>query len=274
MATDKTGEEKTTMSFLEHLEILRWHIIRSVISVIVLAIIAFFFKDFIFDSIILAPKSPEFITNKLLCIFGTKMNIPDLCLNTAPFNIININMSGQFSIHLRISMFSGFIAASPYILYELWQFIKPALYKNEKQNVRKAVFYSSFLFILGVMFGYYILAPISVNFFGSYTVSKQIINQINLDSYISVVNSVTLASGIVFELPVLIYLLSKLGIITPGFLRKNRKYAIIIILIVAAIITPPDIFSQILVSLPLIALYEIGISISKKVTEKKEIIAG
>lgn len=271
MNSNKNQDKNTPKSFLEHLEILRWHIVRSVISIIVFALIAFFFKEFIFDNIILAPKSPEFITNKLLCVLGTKINVPDLCLNSAPFNIINISMSGQFAIHIKISMISGLIVASPYILFEFWQFIKPALYKNEKKNVRKAVFYSSFLFILGVMFGYFIIAPLAVNFFGSYTVSEQVINQINLNSYISVVNSVTLASGIVFELPVLIYLLSKLGIITPGFLRKNRKYSIIIILILAAIITPPDIFSQILVSLPLIALYEVGIGISRRVTRKKEI---
>ena len=270
MSDNNNQDAKTNLTFLEHLEILRKHIIRSLISVIVFALLAFFFKEIIFDYIILAPKSPEFITNKLLCILGTKYNISNLCLNSEYFEIINIKMSGQFAIHIQISMYAGVIISSPYIFFELWRFIKPALYENEKRKVGKAVFYSSLLFFLGVLFGYYILAPISVSFFGSYTVSKQVVNQINLESYISIVNSVTLASGIIFELPILIYLLSKLGMITPEFLRKNRKYAIVIILIVAAIITPPDVFSQILVSIPLIVLYEIGIVISKRVTRKNK----
>lgn len=270
MTKKKEDGSQTNISFLEHLEILRWHLVRCFISVLIFAILAFIFNEIIFDKIILAPKSPEFITNKLFCAFGMKINAPVLCINTEHFNIINIKMSGQFVIHIMVSMIAGFIIAFPYVIYEFWRFIKPALYKTERKHTKGVVLYSSLLFFMGVLFGYYIIAPLSVNFLGSYSVSEQVVNQIDLKSYISIVNSVTLAGGIIFELPVLIFFLSKVGLITPGFLRKYRKHSLVIILILSAIITPPDIFSQILVCLPLVILYEAGIIISKRIEEKKK----
>jgi len=266
----KENKTQSEMGFLDHLEVLRWHLIRSTFAILILAVIAFFFREFIFNTIILAPKNKEFITNVLLCKLGKYFNIDGLCINSHPFQIININMAGQFSTHIMVSTVSGIIVAFPYIFWEIWRFIKPALHNTEKKYTRGAVFFTSLLFILGVLFGYYIIVPLSVEFLGNYSVSTQIVNQINLSSYISTVTSATLATGIVFELPMVVFLLSKIGLITPGFLRRNRKYAIIVILIIAAIITPPDVFSQIIVSMPLLLLYEISIFISKKVSSKDE----
>jgi len=256
------------MTFLEHLEELRWHLIRAFASVILVAIVAFIFSDIVFNHVILAPKNPDFFTNKMLCLLGEKVNIPKLCINDEPFQIINIKMAGQFTIHITISIFAGIIVAFPYIFWEFWSFIKPALYENELKHSRGAVTISSLLFIMGVCFGYFIIAPLSIHFLGSYNVSDQVLNQINLKSYIETVTSVTLAAGVIFELPILIYFLSKAGLVTPEFLRKYRRHAIIIVMVIAATITPPDIFSLILVTFPLLILYEAGIVISKKVVKK------
>lgn len=270
MSEAKTSDE---MSFLDHLEQLRWHIIRSSIAVIVLAVVAFIFNEIIFDSIIIKPKNPDFITNILLCDFGDVVNIKALCINSQPFEIININMAGQFSTHIMVSIVVGIIASFPYIFYEFWRFLEPALYPEEKSYSKGAVFYSSLLFLLGVLFGYFIIVPLSVHFLGSYAVSVEVVNQINLKSYISTVTSVCLAAGVIFELPVLVYFLSKVGLVTPSFLRKYRKHSIIAILLLSAIITPPDIFSQVLVCLPLIVLYEAGIVISKRIQQNDPLYA-
>ncbi len=259
---------KENMTFLEHLEELRWHLIRAFASVIIIAILAFIFSDIVFNHIILAPKNPDFFTNKMLCLLGDKVNISKLCINSEPFQIINIKMAGQFTIHITISIFAGIIIAFPYIFWEFWNFIKPALYDNEMKHSRGAVTISSLLFLMGVLFGFFVIAPLSIHFLGSYNVSDQVLNQINLKSYIGTVTSVTLAAGVIFELPILIYFLSKAGLVTPDFLRKYRRHAIIIVMVLAATITPPDIFSLMLVTFPLILLYEAGIVISKKVVKK------
>ena len=259
---------ENNMGFLEHLEELRWHLIRAFSAVIIVAIAAFIFSDIVFDKIILAPKNPEFFTNKLLCSLGALVDIPKLCINSESFQIISIKMAGQFTMHITTSIFAGIIVAFPYMFWEFWRFIKPALYEKEAKHTRGAVLISSFLFLLGVMFGYFIIAPLSVHFLGSYSISNEVLNQINLKSYIGTITSVTLAAGITFELPVLIYFLSKTGLVTPQFLKKYRRHAIIIILILAATITPPDIFSLILVTFPLLILYEAGIIISKKTVNR------
>lgn len=264
-----SAKNQNEMSFLDHLEVLRWHLIRSILAIILFAILAFIFHGIIFDIILLAPKTPDFITNQLLCKLGNYMGTDVLCINAKPFQIINIKMAGQFSTHISVSLVIGLVLGFPYLFYEFWRFIEPALYENEKKNSRGAVFFSSFLFLLGVLFGYYVITPLSVHFLGSYNVSEQVLNQINLGSYISTLTSVVLASGIIFELPILILFLSKAGLITPAFLKKYRKHSIVLILILSAIITPPDIFSQVLVSLPLAILYETGIIISKKITKKQ-----
>lgn len=260
----------SNMTFLEHLEELRWHIMRAFASIIIIAIVAFIFSDIVFDQIILAPKNPNFFTNKLLCRLGAIVDIPKLCINTESFQIISIKMAGQFTMHITTSIFAGIIVAFPYIFWEFWRFIKPALYEKEVKHSRGAVSISSLLFLSGVLFGYFIIAPLSIHFLGSYNISDQVVNQINLKSYIGTITSVTLAAGVTFELPVLIYFLSKAGLVTPEFLKRYRRHAIVLILILAATITPPDIFSLLLVTFPLLLLYEAGIVISKKVIRNKE----
>lgn len=269
-AKRKNKKSQDEMSFLEHLEELRWHIVRSVLAIFIIAIVAFIYNEVIFDAIILAPKHPDFLTNRLLCELGHLVNIESLCINTKPFEIINIKMAGQFTTHIAVSLVAGVILAFPYIFWEFWLFFKPALYSSEKQHARGAVFFASLLFIFGILFGYYIIVPLSVHFLGSYNVSAEVNNQINLRSYIGTVTSITLASGLIFQLPIITYFLTKIGLVDPAFLRKYRKHSVIVILALAAIITPPDIFSQILVCLPLLFLYEVGIIISGRVIARQE----
>jgi len=265
----KKGENE--MSFLEHLEELRWHIIRSIVAIVVLMIIAFIFKNIIFDKIILAPKSPEFITARILCRLGEILNTTSLCINTQQMNLININMSGQLTTHITVSLVAGLILAFPVVLWEFWQFFKPALKANEARYARGAVFAASMLFFIGVSFGYFMLAPLSIHFLSAYEISADVVNQINIRSYIGTLTSICLATGVVFELPIIAFFLTKIGIITPAFMRKYRKHAIVVIFILAAIITPPDVFSQTLVAIPLLMLYEISILISTKVMKQKDL---
>jgi sec-independent protein translocase protein TatC len=271
---DSTKKEKTVekeMSFWEHLEELRGHIIRSIIAVVALAIIAFLNRTFIFDVVILAPKEADFITNRLLTRVAELLSIPLLRMDSLNLQIINIKMSGQFMIHMMISFIAGIIVAFPYIIFEIWKFVGPALHSNEKKHLGGAVFVSSLLFISGILFSYFLIVPLTIHFLGSYQVSNFVVNQISLSSYISTVVSVTFAVGIVFELPIFVYFLTKVGIVTPAFMRRNRKYMIVILLTISAIITPPDVFSQILVCIPLFGLYELSIKISNRVYKKREI---
>lgn len=265
----KSPDPNTEMSFLDHLEALRWHLVRSIAAVIIVAIAAFVRKDILFDQIIFAPKEPGFLSYKVLCRVSELINI-DFCIREIGFELININISGQFTLHILVSMIAGMVLAFPYLLWELWRFIKPALKKSELKYTRGIVFFSSLLFGLGVLFGYYVITPLSVNFLGSYQVSESVTNQINLSSYIYTVSVLTLACGMVFELPIAIYFLSKIGLVTPRFLKVYRKHAIVLILILAAIITPsPDIISQIIVAIPLLFLYEISIYVSAIVNKKR-----
>jgi sec-independent protein translocase protein TatC len=235
-----------------------------------MTILAFIFKNLIFNKIILAPKNPGFFTNRVLCQLGELLNTKALCINTRPFNLINIQMSGQLTTHVAVSMVTGVILAFPIVIWEFWRFFKPALHSNEKHYARGAVLASSFLFFTGVIFGYYMIVPLSIHFLGSYEISDQVVNQINIRSYIGTLTSITLASGLIFELPIIAFFLTKIGIITPSFLRKYRKYAIVIIFVVAAIITPPDVFSQTLVAIPLLVLYEVSIVVSSGVMRKRD----
>jgi len=263
----KKGEKE--MSFLEHLEELRWHIIRSILAIVILMIVAFLFKNIIFDSVILAPKSPDFITARLLCRLGEYLNTTSLCINTQQMNLINIKMSGQLTTHITVSLVAGLILAFPVILWEFWQFFKPALKVNEARYAKGAVLAASLLFFLGVAFGYFMLAPLSIHFLSSYEISPEVVNQINIRSYIGTITSICLATGLVFELPIISFFLTKIGLITPKFMRQYRKHAIVVIFILSAIITPPDIFSQTLVSIPLLILYEVSIMISARVMRQK-----
>jgi len=264
----KKGENE--MSFLEHLEELRWHIIRSILAIVTLMITAFIFKNIIFDRVILAPKSPDFITARLLCRLGELLNTTSLCINTQQMNLININMSGQLTTHITVSLVAGLILAFPVVLWEFWKFFKPALKANEARYAKGAVFAASMLFFIGVSFGYFMLAPLSIHFLSSYEISADVVNQINIKSYIGTLTSICLATGVVFELPIIAFFLTKIGLVTPAFMRKYRKHAIVVIFILAAIITPPDVFSQTLVAIPLLMLYEISILISAKVMRQKD----
>jgi len=256
------------MSFLDHLEVLRWHLVRSAIVILLFTIVAFIFKGFIFDSVILAQKSADFWTYRMFCAFSHFIGNGDaLCMEDMNFSLINITMSGQFSIHIITSIVAGIVMSFPYILFEIWRFITPALEKKEKRKALGLVFSGSILFILGILFGYYCVSPLSVQFLGNYTVSEQIHNQITLGSFISTVTTVTLVCGLVFQLPLIVYFLSKLGLLTPEFMRNYRKHAVVVTLILSAIITPPDISSQVLLTIPLLILYEVSIYISKLVVK-------
>lgn len=265
----KTGNPDKEMSFWEHLEELRSHLFRAVLILFAFAITAFIFRKFIFDEIILAPKEPDFLTYRILCKLGDLISVPSLCLQEIKLDIVNIRLSGQFTTHIYVSFIVALVAAFPYIIWEIWSFVKPALLPNEKKYSRGAVVYSTFQFIIGMLFSYYLIVPLTINFFANYSVSQEVANTITLSSYISSVLSVTLATGLVFELPIFIYFLTKVGIVTPAFLKKNRKYVLIILLTLSAIITPPDIASQILVTIPLMLLYEFSILISKRVAKER-----
>jgi sec-independent protein translocase protein TatC len=264
----KNGEKE--MSFLQHLEELRWHIIRSILAIVFFMILALIFKNFLFDHVILAPKNPAFFTNRLLCHLGEILNSPSLCINTKPLNLININMSGQLTTHFAVAMVAGLILAFPVVLWEFWKFFRPALKPKEAKYAQGTVFAASGLFFIGVAFGYFMLAPLSIHFLSTYEISAEVTNQINIRSYISTLSSIVLATGLIFELPIITFFLTKVGLITPTFMRKYRKHAIVLIFIIAAIITPPDVFSQTLVAIPLLLLYEVSIFISSGVMKQKE----
>jgi sec-independent protein translocase protein TatC len=273
----KKGENKEgEMSFLEHLEELRWHIIRSLVAIVIMMIVAFIFKNILFDKIVLAPKNPDFISNRMFCEFGHSMarifhfKNPDvMCINTKPPNLISIKMSGQITTHIIVALVAGLILAFPVVIREFWMFFKPALHSNEEKHARGAVVASSVLFFIGVLFGYFLLAPLSIHFLSTYRISADVVNQINVRSFIGTITSICLATGVVFELPIVAFFLTKIGIITPAFMRKYRKHAIVVIFIIAAIITPPDVFSQTLVAIPLLILYEVSIFISAGVMKRK-----
>lgn len=262
-------KNKGEMSFLEHLEVLRWHLVRSTVVVLIMATAAFIFKGFIFDDVILAQKDADFWTYELFCKISHLIGRgDDLCMSTINFSIINITMSGQFTVHIMTSLISGLILGFPYLLFELWRFISPALQKKEKKYARSLVYSGSLLFMLGILFGYYFVSPLSVQFLGNYQISESVTNQIDLKSFISTVTTVTLVCGLVFELPLLVYFLSKMGLVTPEFMRKYRKHAIVLTLVLSAIITPPDVSSQVLLTIPLLILYEFSIYVSKAVNKK------
>lgn len=259
------------MSFLDHLEDLRWHLIRASIAVVFVSTFAFLAKDFIFDVLLFGPKNPDFPTYKLLCRIATNIGLEDsFCFTESQFRIQSRTMAGQFSAHIWTSIVAGFIISFPYVLYEFWKFISPGLHDNERSTSRGFILIASFLFFLGVLFGYYVVTPLSINFLGSYRVSDQVFNDFDLSSYIGLVRASVLASGLIFELPIIIYFLTKVGIVTPQILRKYRKFALVIVLIISAIITPPDIASQVIVSVPVIILYELSIYISAWVIRKQK----
>lgn len=260
-------KEQGEMSFLQHLEALRWHLVRAALVITVLAGVFFTYNEFVFGTIIFGPMKTDFLTYRALCLFSNKLGLDKaLCIDTINFELINIDLSGQFTTHIWVSVTAAFILGAPYLLYEIWRFIKPALTTKERTYTGGVVLFASVLFLTGVLFSYYLVVPLTVNFLGSYQVTPLVRNAISMDSYISTITVLTFIMGIVFELPMIAYFLTKIGLLSASFMRKNRKLAIVLVLVVAAFITPSsDIPTLLLVSLPLYILYEASIFVSKYV---------
>jgi len=259
------------MSFLDHLEELRWLLVRSTVAILIGACVAFAFSGFIFDHIIFAPKDSNFITYRFFCDLANKYDLDrSFCVTEIPFEIQSRTMDGQFSTDIWTSITAGLILSFPYILYLFWKFISPALYEKERKYAVSFILSTSLLFFIGVLFGYYLIMPLSINFLGNYKISDVVKNDIDLDSYLSLIKTTVISCGLVFELPIVIYFLAKIGLVTADFLRKYRRYAYVIILILAAIVTPPDVVSQMIVTIPLAILFELSIFIAARITKQRE----
>jgi sec-independent protein translocase protein TatC len=268
MGKENPGAE---MSFLQHLEALRWHIVRSVIAIMLFSVFLFVQKSWLVDLILLGPAGTDFFTYEFFCFWSGKLwNGDTFCMDKMPFTLLNVEMAGQFSVHIRVSLIGGFIFSFPYILWEIWRFVKPGLHPGEQRASRWVILVCSILFGIGVVFAYYLIVPLSVQFLGGYTLSSQVVNQITISSYLNTVSSILLACAILFELPMVIYFLSRANLVTPEWMRRYRKHALVVTLILSAIITPPDLSSQILVSIPVLILYEISIYVSAFVHRKRQ----
>lgn len=268
MPLDQIPDEKE-MSFLDHLEELRWHIIRSLIAIVVIAIAAFAMKDFVIGTVILGPSRTDFWTYQKLCQLADLIGTPALCIDTLTFELVSHKLSSQFMTHVSVSFVVGLVLGFPYLFWEIWRFIKPGLRPQERKASRGATFSVSVLFMMGVLFGYFMIAPISVRFFSTYQVDPSLQNLFDLSSYINTVTLIVFGCGILFQLPVIVYFLTKAGIVSSALMKAYRKHSIIVILILGAIVTPPDPFSQILIALPLMMLYQFSIVIAKRI-EKRE----
>jgi len=267
LASPRMADQGKEMSFLQHLEELRWTLVRCAIAVVLVMIVAFMFSTVIFDTVVLAPQRADFITYRWMCDLGRWAGAGDaMCIKDVGFTFQNQTMGGQFMADLLVSFVAGFILAMPFVLWQFWRFIGPGLNPKERGAVGGIVWAMAFLFLLGVAFGYFILTPMSIQFLGSYRVgtTNAVANEINLDSFIGTVTSLTIWTGVVFQMPLIILFLTRIGLVGPDFLRTYRKHAFVAILILAAIITPPDVTSQILVSLPLFLLYEVSILLAAR----------
>lgn len=264
---------KNNMSFLDHLESLRWHIIRSVIVLCIITAIMFFFNDFIFNTVLFGPTKPTFFTYRALCHLSRTLNWGgDLCMNQVNITLINTVMAGQLMMSIWGTFIAALVVTIPYMLWELWRFIKPALKEKELKSARGFVAISSLLFLIGAAFSYYVIVPWTVTFLSSFRMSgTDVKNYIDVRSYISMVTTLVLWSGVIFELPVVSYILTSIGLISPAFLKKYRRHAAVVILVVAALIAPPDVASQVIVSIPLFILFEVSIFVSKYAERKKRL---
>ncbi len=261
----KESTDEKEMSFLDHLEELRWHIIRSILAVVAVAIVVFLAKEFVFETIIFGPKKDWFPTYQFFCSISDKT-----CFKPPKFDLITREMGEQFFVHLKVSIWMGVIIAFPLVFWEFWKFIKPGLYDTERKAASGVVFVCSFLFSSGVLFGYYVIAPFAITFLANYSVGLEAVTSPTLASYVNYLTMFTIPTGVLFELPIVVYFLTKIGLITPQFMRNYRRHAVIIILIMAAIITPPDIVTQFLIGIPVFILYEISILISKRTLKMKQ----
>ncbi|MEO7049066.1 MAG: twin-arginine translocase subunit TatC [Ferruginibacter sp.] len=275
---DKGNKLEGEMSFFEHLEALRWHLIRASLAIVIISIVAYAYYDEIFKYVIMAPTHTDFWAYRMMCDMGDLFQrlIPawfsakDFCVQSIHVDLINTEMAGQFTLKINSSLMIGLVLGIPYLFWELWRFIKPALHEKERKAATGFVFYASFLFILGVMFGYFIITPLSIRFLAGFIVSDTIKNLFTIDSYISSVSTLTLATGVVFQLPILVYIVASLGFLTPKLMRSSRRYAIVIILIIAAIVTPtPDALTMTVVAVPLFILFELSIVVAGVVEKRR-----
>ncbi len=271
MSNQEKKSSANEMTFFEHIDALRPHLVRAVFALIIMMLAAFLGKKFIIDYLLMGPQSPDFFTNRVLCNLSHSLLGNDtLCINQIKFNMINTSLAGQFNLHMQVALASAIVVGVPYFLFEIWRFVKPALTDYERRKSQMFVFYVSLCFFAGLCFGYFLIVPLSINFLAGYKASAEIINMIDVKSYLSNVLHVSLACAIIFQLPFLVYFLARMGILSSAFLKRYRRHALVLLAIISAIITPPDIFSLILVVLPLYGLYELSISLAVKVEKKKE----
>jgi sec-independent protein translocase protein TatC len=273
---NKRGQSKQAqMAFVDHIEELRWHIIRAILAILIASAYCFFNIEWIFTNIILGPTQNDFISYQYLNKLGTLLHISALQLQDMSIQFQNTELSGQFMMSFSVSFMMGLILSFPFVFWELWKFIRPALKASELRYARGIVFWSSLLFFIGVLFAYYIIAPFTINFFANYQLSPQFKNIITITNYYDTMSDLIMGMGLVFELPVIVYFLSRIGILTPKLMRDKRRYAIVIIFFLAVIISPPDWFSCWLIALPLMLLFEISIGISDRANKarmKKQLI--
>lgn len=263
-------KSKDDLTFIEHLEELRWHLVRALIAIGIISVAAFILPGILFDTVIFGPKSDNFLTYTAFCKLSDILGMGTaLCLKPPAFDVVNLEMSGQFMAHIKISFIAGLVLAFPYLFWEIWRFVRPGLYQTEIKAMRGIVAISSILFLIGILFGYFIITPFSINFLVAYSVSSAVENYISFSSYVDTLVSIVLASGIMFELPLVVFFLSKMGLLTPEDMREYRRHAIVIILFVAAVITPPDVFSQVLVTIPVYLLYEFSVLVSARVARQR-----
>jgi len=266
----KNNEERAEMSFIEHLEVLRGHLFRSALAIAAGAIVFIVYNTFFVREVLMGPTHADFPTYKWLCKVGHAIGLGDnMCMKDIGLKMQSTSVSGQFSMYFTLIFVGGIIVAFPYIFWEFWRFIKPALTKKELSKTRGVIFWVSFLFFLGITFGYFIIAPYTVNFFANFQLDDNIENRWTITSYIDTLVPLILGTGLAFQLPLVMFFLAKVGLMSPDFLRRNRKYAIVIILILAGIITPPDVISQVICTIPLMLLYEISIWLTAKVQKEK-----
>jgi sec-independent protein translocase protein TatC len=275
--TTHDSSEAKEMSFVEHLDELRIHLIRIVIALCVSAVFIFFATKAILQHIVFGPLNDNFLTYELMCQFSKLLHLGEtMCYSPAAINLITLDMGEAFLLHIKICFFGGFIVAFPYIMWELWKFIKPALYTKEIKAANGIVFVSSFLFLLGISFGYFILAPFAINFLVGYELpmvnAASNGNLIKASSLINYMIMFTMPVGIIFELPIVVYYLSKMGLVTDTFMRNYRRHSIIVILVIAALVTPPDIMTQVIIGIPIYFLYEISIGIAANQTKKRALM--
>lgn len=274
----KSTTDGAEMGFFDHIDELRGHLFRSAIAVLIVTIVCLTYSKWVFDSLIFGPVKGDFITYRILCHLSniirpmlcniSPLLCPDkgLCPEGLSIKFLNTELFGQFITQIQISFVLGFVAAFPYILWEVWRFIKPALSQEEASKSSRIILFSSFFFFTGVAFAYFVIIPFSLNFASGYAISGQINNFFTLDNYIGFVTMMMLGCGIVFELPMVIYFLAKIGIITAAFMRTYRRHAIVVILILAAVITPsPDMFTMTIVAIPIYFLYELSIIVAARV---------